>query len=58
MNKYKSIYVEDILAAEREEIRAILYGKGGLSDTGKVMLIKGMMGLTEKLIEEEGGDQA
>ena len=51
LNKYKSIYVEDILRIERARIEEILYST--INDNEKVMMIRGIMELTDKLAQDE-----
>ena len=51
MNKYKSIYLEDILSAERKAVKAVVTGNG--ADENKVATIIGIMTLVDCLTADE-----
>ncbi len=51
MNKYKSIYLEDILSAERKAVKAVANGEG--TAVCKVPTIIGIMTLVDCLIADD-----
>ena len=52
MNKYKCIYPEEILTAEREQIKEVLTSDTN-DDAEKVAIVRGIMTLTDKLIQDD-----
>lgn len=55
MNKYQAIYAEDILAAERASIKAVV--SGDADNQNKVDMIRGFMELTDRLIAGREEDE-
>ena len=52
MNKYKSIYTEELLNAEREQIKKIV-ADGEMDFAEKVSTVKAIMAFTDSLVNDE-----